>query len=75
MVKKLVVASFAEGIVWSTLCCNLSPEEMRERKKEVEEQLPCTGTSHGWEIVLEGALAYTRPCEDIPGFWHYVVAC
>lgn len=57
------------------ICINLSPEEMKERKKEAEFLLPISGTSTGWVIDLEREENRPVPCADIPGRWHYICYC
>lgn len=57
------------------ICCNLNPEEMRERKKEVEELLPCAGTRNGWKIELDDESVAPVKCSDDEGYWHYIAYC
>lgn len=70
-----------EGLIHIQICCNLSPEEMRERKKEVEALLPFAGTTKGWHIILEGDNPFDEesllpvPCADDEGHWHYICLC
>ena len=73
--KKIVIAGFSQGLVMASVCCNLSPDEMRERKKEAEELLPSTNVSHGWEIELDAKEYTPERCHDIEGFWHYFASC
>lgn len=64
-----------ESLLQMQICCNLSPKEMKERKKEVEELLPYAGTMGGWEIELEDKAFAPVPCADDAGHWHYIAFC
>ena len=70
----------SENIFQLQICCNLSPEEMKERKKEVENRLPFAGTTSGWVIQLEDdaeidiQIAPVK-CDSKEGYWHYVAFC
>lgn len=64
-----------EHIFSMQICCNLSPDEMRERKKEVEKLLPDSGTSNGWIIELDDERVAPVKCADNEGLWHYIAIC
>lgn len=64
-----------EHILSMQICCNLSPDEMRERKKEVEKLLPDSGTSNGWIIELDDERVAPVKCADNEGHWHYIAIC
>lgn len=73
--KNIRITILRQGLVQLQICCNLSPEEMAKRKKEAEELLPFTGTSHGWEIELKDEAYAPVPCSDDEGYWHYIAFC
>ena len=75
MEKKIEFVVLQERGLAMQICCNLSPDEMRERKKEVECLLPYSGTTIGWKIDLEHDYHQPVPCADIPGRWHYICLC
>lgn len=64
-----------ENLLQLQICCNLSPEEMRERKKEVEELLPFAGTKLGWQVELENKEFAPVACAEDEGHWHYICFC
>ncbi|MBE6546326.1 MAG: hypothetical protein E7668_02650 [Ruminococcaceae bacterium] len=64
-----------ETLLQLQICCNLSPEEMKDRKKEVEKLLPFAGTRLGWQIELEREGFAPVPCADDKEYWHYVCFC
>lgn len=64
-----------ESMTRLQICCNLSPEEMRERKKEAEELLPFAGTKLGWQVELDMKEIAPVPCADDEGHWHYICLC
>ena len=79
--KEIKIDQIVDRLLFLVICCNLSPEEMRERKKEVEALLPWSGTTMGWNIMLEndpnleGFPTAPEPCDTIEGNWHYTVMC
>ena len=82
--KELRIDQIQDRLLTLIVCCNLSPEEMRERKAEVMSKLPPCGTSMGWEIVIDDTQfpkiakqvpIAPVPCDTIEGNWHYVVMC
>ncbi len=64
-----------QGFIQMQICCNLSPEEMKERKHELEEMLPEAGTFNGWQIELEDEEFKPVKCADDPNYWHYIAFC
>ena len=75
--KNIRITILREGALQLQICCNLSPEEMKKRKKEAERLLPYSGTRLGWQIELEPedeSLAPV-PCADDEGYWHYIAMC
>lgn len=73
--KEIVYEILQEHGLTMQICINLSPEEMEERKKEVESLLPYSGTTMGWQVDLEHDYHKPVPCSDIPGRWHYICLC
>nr|DAN97948.1 MAG TPA: hypothetical protein [Caudoviricetes sp.] len=62
-------------------CCNLSPDEMKDRKEEAENMLPYIPEFLGsrLEIQLEGKIfgidLSPVPCNGKEGNWHYLAVC
>lgn len=52
--------------------CNLSPEELKERKKEVIENF-LENLKFDIEFVLEGEGKTPTQSQDVLGFWSYFV--
>lgn len=76
MEKNIRVTVLRQGLLNMQICCNLSPEEMAQRKKEVEELLPYAGTKNGWQIELDAGSEFAPvPCADDAGYWHYIAFC
>ena len=75
MKKNIRFMVLQESILRMQICCNLSPEEMKERKKEVEALLPFAGTRRGLEVDLETEELAPVPCADDEGHWHYICRC
>lgn len=78
--KEIRIEQIQDRLLTLIVCCNLSPEEMSERKEEVERLLPPSGTTMGWKIILddgdvpEVSMAPV-PCDTIKGNWHYIAMC
>lgn len=73
--KNIRITVLRQGLLQLQICCNLEPEEMRKRKKEVEELLPFAGTINGWRIELEDERYAPVKCADDEGYWHYIAFC
>ena len=73
--KNIRITVLREGFLQLQICCNLSPEEMKERKKEVENLLPYSGTKAGWQVELENEAFAPVRCADDDGYWHYIAFC
>ena len=52
--------------------CNLSPEELKQRKKEVIENF-LANLNFEVDFVLEGEGKTPTPCQDKSDFWSYFV--
>ncbi len=68
--KEIFVMKIKENLLCMQICCNLSPEEMKEREKEVFQLLPPPGTvMTSWSVNWD--IAPVR-CAHQEGFWHYI---
>lgn len=68
--KAIIVMTIRERLLSMQICCNLAPEEMKEREQEVFNLLPPPGTctttwSVNWDIE-------PVRCAEQEGFWHYI---
>ena len=68
--KAIIVMTLQESLLCMQICCNLSPEEMKERETEVFNLLPSPGTVRtSWSVNWD--IAPVR-CAAQEGFWHYI---
>ena len=71
MKKKIKIITGDMGFGFRVLC-NLSPEELKERKKEVVENF-LDNLKLEVDFVLVGEGKTPTPCQDKSGFWSYFV--
>jgi len=76
MDKKIEFTILKENMLQLQVCCNLSPEEMKERQEEFEALMPFSGTRLGWRLDWNEAEEYAPvKCGELDGFWHYILWC
>lgn len=73
--KNIRYTILRENLLQMQICCNLDPDEMKQRKKEVEELLPCARSMNGWQIELDDEQYAPVKCADDEGYWHYIAFC
>ena len=74
--KEIKFQILREGLLQLQVCCNLSPEEMKERQKEFESLMPPSGTRIGWVLDWKEAGEFAPvKCGELDGFWHYILWC
>lgn len=68
--KAIFVMKIKENLLYMQICCNLAPEEMREREKEVFALLPHPGTvTASWSVSWD---IQPVKCAHQEGYWHYI---
>lgn len=71
--KEIKIELMEEWLCQMRICCNLSPDEMKRRKDEVDAKLPYTGLASRWEINMKDYPPCK--CNTNEGCWHYVAEC
>ena len=61
-----------ENLLFMQICCNLAPEEMKEREGEVIGLIPPAGTQLGWSVKWD---VDPVQCAEMEGYWHYMLEC
>lgn len=67
--KIIRVTKLRENFISMQICCNLAPNEMKLREKEVFKQLPDPCTMNGWTVKWD---VEPLRCAEEKGYWHYV---
>ena len=74
--KEIKFKILRENLLQLQVCCNLSPEEMKERQEEFEALMPFSWTVHGWKLDWKEAGEFAPvKCAESDGFWHYILWC
>lgn len=79
--KEIKLEVLRVNLLGIQFCCNLSPDEMKDRKEEAENMLPYIPEFLGsrLEIELEGTMfgidLSPVPCDNKEGHWHYLAFC
>lgn len=80
--KEIEIEVLRVNLLGIQFCCNLSPEEMKERKEEAEKKLPYIPDFLGSRFYIQldgeelcGVDLSPVPCDSKEGHWHYLAFC
>ena len=79
--KEIEIEVLRVNLLGIQFCCNLSPEEMKERKEVAEKKLPYIPDFLGSRLKIQledtlfGVDLSPVPCDSKEGYWHYLAFC